>query len=148
VCPHWSHGKAVTVENPDNFISIKHVGWGTDLEFFPRTGKLAAHPGADARHRQGRPGKRFRGSSCCSTRTARSCGGVHIYHGQNRIEQIKEGSSWANTAAGLDTQNTFTLRSLIRCVKNGHPLPGERIHLVRCGGPSTVTVVAAGAVTV
>lgn len=104
----WAHGNALTVENPENFVSIKHMGWGTDLEFFPGRQSWLHIPVPTPVIVKGVRAKvktfflLFNSDSAFLKE-------VHIFDGQNRVHTVKAGSSWGPHASGLDAQNTFTL---------------------------------------
>ena len=140
----WVHGNALTVETPANFVSIKPMGWGTDLEFRPdRYSWLHIPIPTPVIVKDVRATVQtfflLHNSSNAFLRE------VHIFDGQNRIhaENLRTGSAWQQHAAELDPYNTFTL-----------PQP----HSVRWGmgisflvygstppGKPTFTVVSAGA---
>ena len=109
VYANWNHGNAVTTQNPDNFVSIKPMGWGTDFEFIPGRESWMHIPVPTPVVVKGVRAKvqtfflLFNSDSAFLRE-------VHIWDGQNRVEQFKAGGSWGKHAGGLDSQNTFTLK--------------------------------------
>ena len=105
----WAHGNAVTVENPENFKSIRHMGWGTDLEFIPDRESWLHIPIptpviVDGVRATVRSFYLLFESDSAFLRQ------VHIFDGPSRIHEFHlSATPWGKHAGGIDKDNTFTL---------------------------------------
>jgi Family of unknown function (DUF6623) len=105
----WNHGNAVRVETPENFKSIKPMGWGTDLELIPGRQSWLHIPVPtpvivdDVR-------VRVRTLFLLFNSDLAFLHDVHIFDGPSRIQSFDLlGTVWGQHGSAIDTVNTFKL---------------------------------------
>ena len=105
----WSHGNALTVETPENFKSIRHMGWGTDLEFIPDRQSWFHVPIATPVIVDGRRAK-VKNFYLLFDSDQAFLRDVHIFDGPNLVERFHPAATpWGPHGGGIDKDNTFTL---------------------------------------
>src|SRR3954452_21613724 len=106
----WTHGNAVTVENPENLNFVRHIGWGTELFFQPGKASWMHIPLptpvilGDTRSKLLRVFLMFRVPN--NDGQLRS---VHLYDGPVRVRTFDGLSSTGDHWNALDGANTFKL---------------------------------------
>jgi hypothetical protein len=104
----WTHGNAVRVESPENFKSIKPMGWGTDLEFIPDRQSWLHIPVPtpvivkDVR-------VKVQTFFLLFTSDSAFLNEVHIFDGPARIQTFLTHGKWGKHGNGIDADNTFKL---------------------------------------
>lgn len=104
----WVHGNAVQVESPENFVSVRHFGWGGDAALRPGKASWFHIPiptpviSGDVRTTVQRLFVLYKAENC-------EVRNVHVFDGSTKVQELNNLHLTGEHRTGLGRANTFDL---------------------------------------